>query len=353
MMIRNPEDILFETSDVDGGANCLDSLFSDRYLPLRHRTRFNKWLSQSLSRVALILVLLAAFDVHADDDFPPELTQFSPSERNPIFTAAGPGHWDVKIRERGWILREGDQWKMWYTGYDGTRPGQKMLGYATSTDGLVWQRFPNNPVYSEHWVEDVCVIPHDGLYYMFAEGVEDRAQLLTSRDGTTWNRVGRLDVRLVNGEKIPDGPYGTPTAWFENGQWNLFYERGDRGIWLARSSDTKVFTNVQDEPVMQPGPENYDYNQIAMNQIIRHKGRYYAVYHGARKPEDPTQSSLWSTGIATSSDLIHWKKFAGNPLRPIAENKSSGLLIYDGDRFRLYTMHNEVNVYLPKVVKTP
>ena len=104
---------------------------------------------------------------------------------------------------------------------------------------------------------------------------------------------------------------------------------------------------------MQPGPENYDYNQIAMNQIIRHKGRYYAVYHGARKPEDPTQSSLWSTGIATSSDLIHWNKFAGNPLRPIAENKSSGLLIFDGDRFRLYTMHNEVNLHLPKVVKTP
>ncbi len=352
-MIRNPEGILFGQSDVAGQAACLGSLFSARSLQQRHLIRFKKWLLQSRRSTALILFFLAALNAHADEDFPPELTQFVPSERNPIFTAAGPGHWDAKIRERGWILREGDQWKMWYTGYDGTRPGQKMLGYATSTDGLVWQRFPSNPIYSEHWVEDVCVIPHDGLYYMFAEGVEDRAQLLTSRDGIKWQRIGRLDVRLANGEAIPDGPYGTPTAWFENGQWNLFYERGDRGIWLARSSDTKIFTNVQDEPVMLPGPENYDYNQIAMNQIIRHKGRYYAVYHGARRPEDPTQSSLWSTGIATSTDLIHWKKFAGNPLRPIAENKSSGLLIYDGDRFRLYTMHNEVNAYLPKVVKTP
>ena len=352
-MIRNPEDILFGQSDVAGQAACLKSRFSKRYLQQHRLIRLKKRWLQSLCGVALILVFFAALNVRADEDFPPELTQFVPSERNPIFTAAGPGHWDLKIRERGWIVREGDQWKMWYTGYDGTRPGQKMLGYATSTDGFVWQRFPNNPIYSEHWVEDVCVIPHDGLYYMFAEGVEDRAQLLTSRDGITWNRVGRLDVRRASGEKIPDGPYGTPTAWFENGQWNLFYERGDRGIWLARSTDTKVFTNVQDEPVMQPGPENYDYNQIAMNQIIRHKGRFYAVYHGARRPEDTTQSSLWSTGIATSTDLIHWKKFAGNPLRPIAENKSSGLLIYDGDRFRLYTMHNEVNVHLPKVVKIP
>lgn len=301
----------------------------------------------------LIVFFLATSFVGASDEFPPELTQFTPDERNPIFTAEGPGHWDVKIRERGWILREGDQWKMWYTGYDGTRPGKKMLGYATSTDGSVWKRHPGNPIYSDHWVEDVCVIPHDGLYYMFAEGAEDRAQLLTSPDGLKWQRIGRLDVRLVNGEPIPDGPYGTPTAWFENGTWNLFYERGDRGIWLARSTDTKVFTNVQDEPVIQPGPDEYDFNQIAMNQIVRHQSRYYAVYHGAKRSEDPNQPTLWSTGLAASTDLIHWKKSPGNPLRPIAENKSSGLLIFDGDRFRLYTMHNEVHVHRTSIKPKP
>ena len=352
-MLRNPKDNLIGQSEVFSRTTCHESRDSGSHIQHRRPARFEQSLMESLRSVGLIVFVFASLNALAEEEFPPELTQFAPSERNPIFTAAGPGHWDAKIRERGWMIREGDQWKMWYTGYDGTRPGQKMLGYATSTDGFVWKRFPGNPIYSEHWVEDVCVIPHDGLYYMFAEGAEDRAQLLTSRDGIKWNRIGRLDVRLANGEPIPDGPYGTPTAWFENGQWNLFYERGDRGIWLARSSDTKIFINVQDEPVIQPGPEDYDYNQIALNQIIRHKGRYFAVYHGARKPEDPKQSSLWSTGLATSTDLIHWKKFAGNPLRPIAENKSSGLLIYDGDRFRLYTMHNEVNVHLPKVVKTP
>lgn len=308
------------------------------------------------SAIELVVCLLALCvfltpATAADDEFPSELTQFVPSDRNPVFTAEGDGHWDVKIRERGWILREGDQWKMWFTGYDGTRPGQKKLGYATSNDGFVWKRNAQNPVYSERWVEDVCVVPYNGLYYMFAEGAEDRAQLLTSRDGIDWKRVGHLDVRQVNGEPISDGPYGTPTAWFEDGRWNLFYERGDRGIWLARSNDTKIFTNVDDEPVLKPGPEEYDQDQIAMNQIIRHHGRYFAVYHGAKKPSDPKQPSLWATGLATSTDLIHWKKYSGNPLRPIAENKSSGLLIFDGEQFRLYTMHNQVDVYLPPVKK--
>src|SRR5262245_724257 len=55
--------------------------------------------------------------------YPPQLVNFEPAPapppKNPVFTAAGPGHWDVKIRERGWIIREGDAWHLWYTGYDG------------------------------------------------------------------------------------------------------------------------------------------------------------------------------------------------------------------------------------------
>ena len=295
----------------------------------------------------LIAVLTMCARARADDLFPRDLTQFEPVASNPVFNGAGEGHWDVKIRERGWILRDGDLWRMWYTGYDGTRPGQKMLGYATSADGLIWKRHSENPIYKDSWVEDVCVIPHEGTLYMFAEGEHDQAHLLTSRDGLEWTRVGRLDVRLKSGQPIPDGPYGTPTAWFEAGVWNLFYERGDKGIWLARSHDLKVFTNVQDEPVMSPGPDEFDRDLIAMNQIVKQDNRYFAVIHGSKKPADPQQPSLWATGLATSTDLIHWIKYTGNPLRPISENKSSGLLIHDGKKFRLYTMHGKVDVHMP------
>ncbi|HEY4258853.1 MAG TPA: glycosylase [Schlesneria sp.] len=297
--------------------------------------------------LAAIAILTLITKLNADELFPKELTQFAPIAANPIFTAEGEGHWDVKIRERGWIIRDGDVWRLWYTGYDGTRPGQKMLGYATSLDGLAWKRHPQNPIYREHWVEDVCIIPSDGTLYMFAEGEQDRAQLLTSRDGIAWTRVGQLDVRLVNGEPIGDGPFGTPTAWREDGIWHLFYERGDKGIWHAISRDLKVFTNVHDEPVLSPGPDEFDRDLIAMNQIVKHAGRYYAVIHGTKKPADPAQPSLWATGLAASQDLNHWKKYSGNPLQPISEIKSSGLLIHDGEKFRLYTMHGKVDVHFP------
>ena len=295
----------------------------------------------------VLLALIASQPVTGDDaaEFPPELVAFKPYAKNPIFTARGKGHWDVRIRERGWILRDGDRWNMWFTGYDGTGSGLKKLGYATSADGLTWTRHPENPIYSEHWVEDMMVVKRGDTFYMFAEGFMDQAHLLTSTDGVHWSRRGQLDVRKTNGKPIEPGPYGTPTAWFEDGTWYFFYERRDLGIWLATSKDMKVWTNLQDEPVLRPGPAECDRDLVALNQIIKYKGRYYAYYHGAATGKSPR---LWSTNVATSTDLRCWKKYARNPLLPIEENKSSGILVHDGQQFRLYTMHNQVHVHFPR-----
>lgn len=306
---------------------------------------FHQPCSCGLTRWALLLLLTCCGSlpiVTADDRFPPELTQFVPVSPEPVFTGAGPGHWDVRLRERGVILRDSDHWRMWYTGYDGDRGGLKMLGLATSTDGLVWTRAPQNPLYREHWVEDVCIVPHEGTLYLFAEGFLDRVHLLTSTDGVQWTRVGLLDVRQTNGTPIARGPFGTPTVWVEAGKWYLFYERRDAGIWLATSTDLKTWTNVSDDPVLKPGPDEFDRDLIAMNQILKYKDRYYAVIHGASNARTP---AIWATGLAVSDDLRTWEKYPGNPLRPIAENKSSGLLIPHGAGFRLYTMHDRVVVH--------
>ena len=281
----------------------------------------------------------------ADKEFPPELVNWAAHKANPLFAGAGEGKWDTKIRERGWILRDGDTWKMWYTGYDGTREGVKHMGYATSKDGLKWTRHADNPVYDKHWIEDMMIVKQGKTYYMFAEGKGDQPFLLTSTDGIQWESQGSLDVRLVSGKPIDKGPYGTPTAWYEKGTWYLFYERRDLGVWLATSKDMQVWRNVQDEPVLTPGQGTHDMDLIAMNQIIKHKGKYYTCYHGTSREPKP---NLWTSNIAVSTDLLHWKKYAGNPLLPIGENKSSNILIRDGKRFRMYTMHGQVNVHFPR-----
>jgi beta-1,2-mannobiose phosphorylase / 1,2-beta-oligomannan phosphorylase len=274
--------------------------------------------------------------------FPRELVDWEPYPGNPLFAGTGRDTWDHEIRERGFLLKDGPEWKLWYTGYDSRKSETKALGYATSRDGLVFTRHPRNPIFDGVWTEDVFVVRHAGRYFMFAEGAGDIAHLLTSDDGVAWKEAGPLAIRKRSGEPLSPGPYGTPSVWIEGDTWYLFYERDDKGVWLATSKDRRVWTNVRDEPVIALGPEAYDRHAVALNQVIRYKGRYYGVYHANA---DPDWKGPWTTCLAASSDLVTWEKYPGNPI--VRSDDSSGILVDDGERLRLYTMHPAVKLWLP------
>jgi predicted GH43/DUF377 family glycosyl hydrolase len=311
-------------------------------------------MNSSFSFIIILLIILTAGckNRHSAVDktvgktdtvsFPGEIVNFIPYEENPVFTGTGTDTWDQIIRERGYIIREDSLYHMWYTGYREGENQDRHLGYATSPDGFVWTKDKNNPIFDSGWVEDMCVVKSDSTYYMFAEGRNDIAHLLISSDKIHWEEQGPLDVRYTNGEPLTKGPYGTPAVWLENGIWYLFYERDDLGIWLATSTDLKVWTNNQDEPVIKMGPEIYDAFAVAADQVIKHRGKYYIYYH-ASEFKDWRE---WTSCIAISDDLLHWKKYPGNPI--MRDDRSSPLLIHDGEMYRLYTMHPEVNVYFSK-----
>lgn len=275
----------------------------------------------------------------AVEPFPDDLVRWTPATATPVFAGAGGDAWDRKIRERGWILVEDGVYHLWYTGYNDDRSPNRLLGHATSTDGRSWTRDPANPLVRDTWVEDVCVVKHNGTYWMFAEGKGDIAHLLTSSDSRRWTERGSLDIRRVDGRPIDDGPRGTPAVWVEGDQWYLLYERGDRAIWLASSRDAFHWTNVQDDPVITCGPDKYDQTAVAVNQVFRRGDYYYAIYHA--NSERPWKD--WTTCIARSRDRIHWEKYAGNPI--VANNCSSGIRLEGPSGGWLYTMHPEVRLY--------
>lgn len=301
-----------------------------------------------------ILSLFALFACHnqsaqsgsADDDFPAQLTEFTPHDKNPVFSAGAPDAWDRKIRERGFIIFEDTIYKLWYTGFiSDDESDTRYLGYATSTDGISWQRHAGNPIFKEKWTEDMFVVRHDDRYYMYAEGVKDVAHYLISKDGIHWEEQGNLVILTTTGDTIPD-PYGTPVIWIENNKWHLFYQRNDEGIWLATSNDQKTWKNVQDEPVLKPGPEKFDLGAVAADQVIKYKDRYYLYYHANADPMWTTRPSPWSSNVAVSNDLVHWKKYTGNPITD--GDHSSPVTVFDGKRLRLYTMHPDVWLYWGK-----
>jgi hypothetical protein len=286
-----------------------------------------------------LLLLALVIGQAPDADFPRAIVSWVPEPANPVFQGAGGDAWDRNIRERGWIMFEDGTYHLWYTGYNLDRSPTHFLGHATSTDGIHWTRDPANPLFKDSWVEDMCVVRDGDTYSMFAEGKGDIAHLLTSNDRVHWTERGPLDIRKTDGSAISAGPRGTPAVLVEKGVWYLFYERGDQGVWLASSKDRKVWTNVRDEPVLKMGPEPYDRTAVAVNQVVKRDGVYYAFYHA--NAERPWKD--WTTCVARSRDLIQWEKYRGNPI--IAQNCSSAILV-DGPRgSHLYTMHPAVRIY--------
>jgi len=310
---------------------------------------------RGLTAATVLAVCLAAVveGSRADDGaFPAELVEFGPPSATPLFAGGGPDSWDRDLRERGWIVRDGGAWHLWYTGSNRDQGPLRRLGHAISCDGLNWRRDVANPLVRDRWVEDVCVVRGAGRWFMFAEGEKDIAHLLVSRDHVRWEPAGPLDIRGTDGRPIAAGPRGTPAVWCERGVWHLFYERQDDGVWLATSRDLRTFTNSSDEPVLACGPEPYDRHGVAFDQVLRFRGRYYAYYHASPVAD----RSCWQTCIATSTDLVHWEKYAGNPILPVDPlhpKRSSATLIFDGTRHRLYTTHPDVRVQFSRDPVSP
>ena len=278
--------------------------------------------------------------------FDKEMVEFEPYAQNPVFSHADSSAWDSKIRERGFILKEDSIFKLWYTGFrDDSDTSTLYLGYATSNDGIHWQRYAGNPVFTGRWTEDMMVFKLDGKYYMYAEGRHDIAHLLISNDGINWEDQGDLKITNTKGDTLP-GPYGTPSVFVEDGKWYLFYEVNDAAVWVATSEDKIHFKNVSDEPVLKPGPEKYDLGAIAVNQVVKHNGKYYLYYHASADPGWQTKAGAWNSNAAMSTDLLHWTKYPGNPL--VDGDHSSPITVYDGKKMRLYTMHPEVWMYEAK-----
>ena len=298
---------------------------------------------------AALFSAISATAADADDSgFPAELVDFVPYAANPVFAGTGKDTWDRQIRERGYILKEGNLWRLWYTGYN-DRPNDvhhttaRYLGYVTSPDGLKWTRYADRPIFDAVWTEDVHITRWKNLYRMFAEGRDDIMHWLTSKDGIQWQEHGPVDIRYADGEPLTPGPYGTPCAWGENGKWHLFYERKDQGIWLAASTNGTTWVNVQDAPVISIGVEPYDKYAVALNQVVKIGGKYFAYYHGNA---DPHFKGPWTTSVAMSTDLVHWKKYPNNPV--IRTDHSSAILVNNNCQYRMYTMHPDVWAWFPR-----
>jgi len=75
-------------------------------------------------------------------------------EHHPRVLEAVPGSWEGMVVSAPSIIKHDGIYYMFYTGFDDRVPGKQTVGFATSKDLFNWERHPANPVYeAPEWAE--------------------------------------------------------------------------------------------------------------------------------------------------------------------------------------------------------
>jgi len=97
-------------------------------------------------------------------------TKWEKYSGNPVLGLGPNGAWDDYNIWESTVLFDSAKYQMWYNG-EGS-PDNPRIGYATSADGMVWQKHPANPVLVpgasgawDDWYVGYSTVLFDGAKY--------------------------------------------------------------------------------------------------------------------------------------------------------------------------------------------
>jgi beta-1,2-mannobiose phosphorylase / 1,2-beta-oligomannan phosphorylase len=139
-------------------------------------------------------------DQHIDLAFSKDGLEWENYESNPVLTRTQ--DWEDLVMQES-ILRINDlDWRMWYSTYEKVPKKPRVTGYATSTDGIHWTKFKDNPMFElgekGTWDDfstfQPCVFQQDGYFHMLYTGSSKtnptgyKFGYAWSKDGIAWTK---------------------------------------------------------------------------------------------------------------------------------------------------------------------
>jgi predicted GH43/DUF377 family glycosyl hydrolase len=212
--------------------------------------------------------------------------------------------WEYEVNRPVVVKRE-DGYHMWYTGQI-WKPDRSFIGYATSPDGVSWTRMSEQPVMTsvEPWEDVALMCPHviwddkEQLYRMWYSGGEqyepNAIGYATSKDGMNWEKYAANPVFTCDRGNPWEQhkttacqvvPYKDGYAMFYVG----FHDEDFAQIGLAWSKDgLGDWVRHPDNPIISPEPGNWD---------AEANYKPFAIYNGE-------QWMLWYNGRTGSTEQI-------------------------------------------------
>jgi predicted GH43/DUF377 family glycosyl hydrolase len=252
-------------------------------------------------------------------------------ENNPIIDVGSAGTWDSRASGPTSVIYHNGIYQAWLYGVDDMGTGR--IGYASSNDGIIWSKYENNPVlvpgtqgeWDDSHTDHACVLFIDGIYkmwYLGEDGTSSRIGYATSNDGITWEKY--------NGNPILDlGPEGSwdesevmhPSVFFDGSTYHMWYNGYGQDVQrtgYAFSDDGINWTKYAGNPVLTVGnPMAWDDYMLALMGVIYKDNEYKMWYTGADGPSEDER--YFRIGYATSPDGISWTKNGNNPVLDVGE----------------------------------
>jgi predicted GH43/DUF377 family glycosyl hydrolase len=177
------------------------------------------------------------------------------------------------------VWKLGDEWQMWYTGFDGTG---YQTALATSTDLIHWKSQGIVMTYGEAGAYDAGGVTFGGL---LMESYDLKAPRTPKRwNGKYWVLYGCYPRR--GGYELRPGAEGL--AWSDDGK-----------TWHRNSKNTPTLSI--------DGAKEWEQSCIYQPWLLEHDGKFWDFYNAAN-------GFIEQSGIATSADLVHWTRHPENPV---------------------------------------
>lgn len=243
--------------------------------------------------------------------------------------------WDIKEVFKPVVLQEGNKYKMWYAGFDGRKT---RIGIAESIDSIKWTRHGKNPVFNASegagWDGDSIFggsIIKDGdvynIWYSGFNGNRTRIGLVSSKNEINWQK--NLTPVFLPGNDWDRMGVGYPHVIKDNNIYKMWHTGFDGTILQVGYAISKDGINWQrrDKPVLKPG-KGWDKVQTAYPFVLKDKNGYRMYYSGY-------DGKKMGIGIAVSKDGIKWKRLLN---KPVIEDKEiiSPWVIRDKDGYKMW-----------------
>lgn len=338
-----------------------------------------------MRRVIVLLIVLALMlsstllAQEGSRDITVDLTAY---EGNPIIEVSSDDAWDSGHIWNAAVVVHDDLFHMFYTGgRPGFSDGIVSVGYATSADGMVWEKHEGNPVFEadgegfdEEFVGEVVALVEDDtwvLYYFgksIARTIHGSIGRATATDPTGPWTTEENPVLEPGGQEEWDYPGVIPASVIVTDEGYVMYYIGGEfgaetpGIGMATSEDGIEWIKYDDptttdppfaesDPVLQPGIEGWESKNTLWGAGVHQTADGWEMFF-SEKCRAEGERNGYRIGYATSDDGIHWTKhpdfpvlaFDDDPATPSVPDLYVGTVIAnDSGYFVYYSYHWAMN----------